>query len=141
MSRASFSQRRDPTPTVIPANCWPASFQNQNELRWLAFAVVVGGFLVLQSAWAEQRFPPPDFQSGHVLPTTTTPPARALVWQYVDVVVLMIALALASWFALKLRSRKAMIGLSLFSLAYFGFYREGCICAIGAPQKCGAGLV
>ena len=28
-----------------------------------------------------------------------------------------------------------MIGLSLFSLAYFGFYREGCICAIGAPQN------
>ncbi len=135
MSRASFSQRRNPAPTAIPTNRWPASLWNQNGLRWLVFAVVIGGFLILQSAWAEQRFPPPDFQSGHVLPTTTTPPARALVWQYVDVAVLMIALALASWFALKLRSRKAMIGLSLFSLAYFGFYREGCICAIGAPQN------
>lgn len=86
-------------------------------------------------AFAEQRFPPPDFQSGHQLPGTTTPPARAPWLLYADVAVLVIALALASWFALKLRSRKAMIGLSLFSLVYFGFYREGCICAIGAPQN------
>ena len=46
-----------------------------------------------------------------------------------------VALALASWFALKLRSRKAMLGLSFCSMLYFGFYREGCICAIGAPQN------
>ena len=28
-----------------------------------------------------------------------------------------------------------MIALSLFSLAYFGFYRQGCICAIGSIQN------
>jgi polyferredoxin len=28
-----------------------------------------------------------------------------------------------------------MVGLSLFSLAYFGFYRKGCICAIGSVQN------
>ena len=26
-------------------------------------------------------------------------------------------------------------GLSLFSLLYFGFYREGCVCAIGSVQN------
>jgi len=91
--------------------------------------------LALASASAEQRFPPPDFQSGHQLPVTTTPPARALWLQYTDVAVLAAALALATWLAHKRRSRRAMLGLSLFSLLYFGFYRQGCICAIGAPQN------
>lgn len=101
--------------------------------KWLALAAVL---VFAMTVFAEQRFPPPDFQqSGHELPDTTTPPARALWLQYADVAVLVVALVLASWFALKLRSRKAMLGLSLFSLVYFGFFREGCICAIGAPQN------
>jgi hypothetical protein len=90
--------------------------------------------VAVQSALGEQRFPPPDFQD-HQLPITTTPPARALWLQYGDVAVLVVTLLLASWFALKLRSRKAMLGLSFFSMLYFGFYREGCICAIGSPQN------
>ena len=90
--------------------------------------------VAVQSALGEQRFPPPDFQD-HQLPITTTPPARALWLQYGDVAVLVVTLVLASWFALKLRSRKAMLGLSFFSMLYFGFYREGCICAIGSPQN------
>jgi ferredoxin len=35
----------------------------------------------------------------------------------------------------KKRSRRGVFWLSLFSLAYFGFYRKGCICPIGAPQN------
>ena len=87
------------------------------------------------TSFAEQRFPPPDFQSGHQLPVTTIPPARELWLQYADVAVLVVALAAASWLALRLRSRKAMIALSISSLLYFGFYRKGCICPIGAPQN------
>ena len=40
-----------------------------------------------------------------------------------------------SWFILKSRSRKGIFWLSVFSLVYFGFYRDGCICAIGAIQN------
>lgn len=97
----------------------------------------------LAGAWpllGEQRFPPPEFESGYVLPAPTTPAPRAMLMEYVDVGVLLAALGLACYFIFKLRSRKAVVGLSLFSLAYFGFYREGCICAIGSVQNLALGL-
>jgi ferredoxin len=86
-------------------------------------------------ALAEQRFPPPDFEGGHQLPVTTTPPARAWLLQYLDIAVLVASLGLATWLIYRQRSRKGLIALSLFSLAYFGFYREGCVCAIGSIQN------
>ncbi len=49
-----------------------------------------------------------------------------------DVAVLIGALALASWLVLKKRSRKWIVGLMVLCLLYFGFWRQGCICPIGA---------
>ena len=89
---------------------------------------------------AEQRFPPPDFESGHQLPGTTTPPARAISFQYLDVAVLAASLGLASWLIYKRRSRKGLMALSIFSLLYFGFWRKGCICSIGSVQNVALGL-
>jgi ferredoxin len=82
-----------------------------------------------------QRFPPPDFESGYTLPLTHTPAPRGELLTYLDMVVLFAALSLASWLALKIRSRKWLFLLASFSLAYFGFYREGCVCPIGAVQN------
>lgn len=98
---------------------------------WLALLL----WLVLFTAQAEPRFPPPDFQSGYEIPPLEHPAVRALWQQYLDVGLLIAALGLASYLVLKRRSRKAVVGLSLFSLVYFGFYREGCICAIGSIQN------
>ncbi|MCX8089689.1 MAG: 4Fe-4S binding protein [Verrucomicrobiae bacterium] len=85
---------------------------------------------------AEQRFPPPDFtETGHQLPVTTTPPPRALWVHYLDVAVLAGALALALWLIYKKRSRRGLFWLSIFSVAWFGFWKKGCVCAIGAPQN------
>jgi NosR/NirI family nitrous oxide reductase transcriptional regulator len=84
------------------------------------------------SATAAERFPPPDFESGYQLPVTTTPPARQAIYEYLDVAVLVIALSLATYFILKKRSRRAIFILMLLAIAYFGFYRKGCICPIGA---------
>jgi len=93
------------------------------------------------TAPAEQRFPPPDFiETGHQLPVTTTPPARAEWLQYLDVGVLVACLGVALWFIYKQRSRRGLYWLSIFSVAYFGFWRKGCICAIGAPQNIVYGL-
>jgi ferredoxin len=89
---------------------------------------------------AEQRFPPPDFESGHQLPITTTPAARAVLLQYLDVAVLAAALGLASWLVYKPRSRKGLLALSIFSLLYFGFWKKGCVCAIGSVQNVALGL-
>lgn len=82
----------------------------------------------------EPRFPPPEF-TDHVLPPTSQPPHDAIFYEYIDVVVLAAALVVASWLALKRRSRNGIVALTLFSLAYFGFYREGCICPVGAIQN------
>lgn len=85
--------------------------------------------------YAQDRFPRPEFESGYEYPTNQMPVQRAPGWEYFDVFVLIAALSVASWLALKKRSRKGLIWLSLFSLAYFGFYRQGCICAVGSVQN------
>jgi len=93
------------------------------------------GLMWALTAAAEQRFLPPDFEGGHKLPLTTTPAARSVVLEYVDVAVLGAALALATWLVHRRRSRRELTLLSVFSLVYFGFYRKGCICAIGSLQN------
>jgi NosR/NirI family transcriptional regulator, nitrous oxide reductase regulator len=86
-------------------------------------------------AAAEPRFPPPDFETEYRIPAEQYAPARALWVEYLDVAVLLGALGLASWFVVRRRSRKAVLGLSLFSLLYFGFFKAGCVCAIGSVQN------
>ena len=106
-----------------------------NRNGWLLLI----GFLLLSLltgvAIAEQRFPPPDFEGGHQLPVTTTPAARGVLLQYLDVAVLAASLGLASWLIYRRRSRKGLMALSIFSLLYFGFWRKGCVCAIGSLQN------
>jgi ferredoxin len=86
-------------------------------------------------AHAQQRFPKPEFESGYVQPDPTTPEPRTMALEYFDVLILLAVLSLASWLAVKKRSRRGLLWLSVFSLIYFGFYRDGCICSIGAIQN------
>lgn len=83
----------------------------------------------------KQRFPKPEFQNGYVQPKPETPEPRANTLEYFDVAVLLGVLSLGTWLVLKKRSRQGILWLSVFSLAYFGFYREGCICSIGSIQN------
>lgn len=85
--------------------------------------------------YGQQRFPKPEFDSGYVQPSPETPEPRATFMEYIDLTVLLIVLSLASWLAIRKRSRKGILWLSVFSLLYFGFYREGCICSIGTIQN------
>ncbi len=82
-----------------------------------------------------ERFPKPDFKSEYTRPIQTTPEPRSLGLEYLDVLVLLAALSLASYYVLKLRSRKHIFLLMVFSMIYFGFWREGCVCSIGAIQN------
>jgi NosR/NirI family transcriptional regulator, nitrous oxide reductase regulator len=86
-------------------------------------------------ARAQQRFPRPDFETDYLIPTLLTPEPRRGWLEYADVLVLLIVLSLVTWLVLKKRSRKGVLYISVFSLAYFGFYRSGCICPIGAIQN------
>jgi NosR/NirI family nitrous oxide reductase transcriptional regulator len=83
----------------------------------------------------QQRFPRPEFESGYTYPTNQLLNQRGPMWEYMDVAVLVAALLVTSWMALKKRSRQGLIWVSVFSLAYFGFYRQGCICAVGSVQN------
>ena len=104
--------------------------------RLRVFARLLFGLLVSSAtAFAEQRFPPPDFESGYQIPIPSTPAPRPALMQYLDVAVLLGTLALALWLVYRSRSRRGITALSIFSLAYFGFYRKGCVCAIGSVQN------
>lgn len=83
----------------------------------------------------KQRFPKPEFATGYEQPSTITPEPRALALEYFDVAVLLVVLSLASWLVVKKRSRQSILWLSVFTLLYFGFYRNGCICSIGSIQN------
>jgi NAD-dependent dihydropyrimidine dehydrogenase PreA subunit len=93
------------------------------------------------SGAAELRFPPPEFEQGHTLPDlaldTPPPPPAFGIW---DSVILFAALSLATWFVFKSRSRRGLFMLSVFCLAYFGFYRKGCICPVGSTQNVAAAI-
>lgn len=94
-------------------------------------------FLLMASAWTVmgvERFPPPEFEPGYQMPGLTTPSPRANAMDWVDVGVLLATLSVASWAVLKMRSRRHVFGVMVFSLLYFGFYRQGCVCPIGAIQ-------
>ncbi len=95
---------------------------------------------LLALSQVQERFPKPDFQSDYVRPNLLTPAPRATALEYMDVFVFVAALVLATYFAHKRRSRRNIFLLMVFSLAYFGFYRKGCVCSIGAIQNVGYAL-
>ncbi len=101
----------------------------------LKIAATLSGLFITIVTIAQQRFPRPDFESDYTAPTLTAPEPRYGPLEYLDVFILFIVLSLTTWLILKKRSRKGVMYLSLFSLVYFGFYREGCICSIGAIQN------
>jgi len=86
-------------------------------------------------AQQQMRYPRPEFETDYTYPTYQYISQRSPVWEYIDVAVLIAALSLTSWLVLKKRSRQGIAWVSLFSLAYFGFFRQGCICAVGSVQN------
>ncbi len=101
--------------------------------NWAVWVVALG--LGVWAGASELRFPPPDFESGHTMPATQYPAARAQAMEWVDVLVLLATLGVSGFLVYGRRSRKGLVWLSAFSLLYFGFYREGCVCAIGSVQN------
>lgn len=90
---------------------------------------------VSAAAFAIENFPRPDFSEGYQAPEITTPRPRADLFSYIDIAVLFAALALAAYLSLRKRSRRDLLVLVVFSLLYFGFFRRGCICSVGAIQN------
>ena len=91
--------------------------------------------------------PDEDIGDGYKTPTVQRPLPRAAYWSAVDVGVLATALTLSTWIVLARRRtwdphrrRSWLVALTIGNLLYFGFYREGCVCPIGAIQNVSVAL-
>lgn len=88
------------------------------------------------SASEASRFPKPEFrETGYEYPAEQHPLARPEVFEILDLVVLGAALALAAGLALRWRSRRGLALLAFAAVVYFGFWRQGCVCAVGSLQN------
>lgn len=99
--------------------------------RMVAFATVACATV----AFGEERFPPPEFRAGHIVPTDTLTVGAGSWWNYLDSSLLIVALALVAWLAFHRRSRRGVFLLGIGAVAWFGFVRKGCVCPIGAIQN------
>ncbi len=107
-------------------------FWTKNILFTFTFLLMLSS---LNSFSQEQRFPKPEFETGYTQPDTTTPEPRSLNLEFFDIFILIAVISLAAFFIFKLRSRKGILLLSIFTLIYFGFYRNGCVCSVGSIQN------
>jgi NADH:ubiquinone oxidoreductase subunit E/NAD-dependent dihydropyrimidine dehydrogenase PreA subunit len=92
----------------------------------------------VSAADEEPRYPArteQDIGDRYQFPSPSYPEPRDTRLRYTDVLVLAATLLLAAWIILRFRDRWSLVILVVFSLCYFGFYRAGCICPIGAIQN------
>ncbi|MBQ8553499.1 MAG: 4Fe-4S binding protein, partial [Alistipes sp.] len=88
---------------------------------------------------AQNRFPKPDFESGYQYPDHEYAVPNEIVWDILDVTMLVALLVAATWAVMK--KRKPMLWISIVSVLYFGFFREGCVCSVGTIQNVALALV
>jgi len=105
-------------------------------LAFVALALMVLMLPVVASAQGKLATLKPAFdETGHVPPEPTTPAPRLAYYEYMDVLALVVALSAAAFLALKARSRRGLLVLSVLCLLYFGFWRKGCVCPVGSIQN------
>ena len=101
--------------------------------------LVAGALLLLAlasaSAFGQDRFPRPEFETAYEMPVTDQPQPGSAVWNAVDVGALFAVLIIGTFLLYRVRSRRTVFLLMVGSLVYFGFFRKGCICAVGSLQN------
>jgi len=112
-----------------------------NRNRQIASLLFVVAMLASSVLVAQYQKAPPDFGGVYSFPTPTHPEPRNTWVRALDVAMLAAGLGLGAWIILKRRTRNGVMLLSIGTIAYFGFYRKGCICPIGAIQNVTASLV
>ena len=101
----------------------------------ILIAVMAGLLLVATGvARAGDVIPTPEFQD-HAIPISAPPTAPSVAWEWANLIALVAALSVASYSALVSRSRRELFLLTIASLLWFGFIRQGCVCPIGATQN------
>ena len=87
------------------------------------------------------RFPKPDFESGYVYPEQHFFVSNEALWSYIDIAILVLLMGFVAWAVIKKQVRWPVMLTSVVSIAYFGFFRHGCVCSIGAIQNVSLALV
>ncbi len=105
-------------------------------IRLTLTCFVLGAF---SSAVVAELIPTPEFE-GHPIPTAEVPDVDGGIMPIFDVAILLAALSAASYFTLVSRSRRSLFVLTVGSLLWFGFWRQGCVCSIGATQNVAAAI-
>jgi polyferredoxin len=91
--------------------------------------------------FAQNRFPKPDFESGYEYPVHHYLIPNEQLWVWIDISILVLLMSFVAWAVIKRGIRWPVIVVSLFSVAYFGFFRKGCVCSIGSLQNVSLALV
>lgn len=81
------------------------------------------------------RFPRPDFESGYQYPEYSYAVPNEALWDTLDVLMLLLLLGIVTWALYKKHTRGPVFWTSIVSVAYFGFFRGGCVCSIGSIQN------
>jgi len=95
----------------------------------------------IKATFAKNRFPKPDFESGYVYPKQQLIIPNEALWSYIDIAILLLLMGFVAWAVIKKQVRVPVILTSLVSVAYFGFFRHGCVCSIGAIQNVALAIV
>ena len=99
----------------------------------------------LISSWgiaqAQNRFPKPDFESGYQYPDLQYAVPNETLWVILDLLLLVALMGIVTWALYKKHTRGPIFWVSLISVGYFGFFREGCVCSIGSIQNIALALV
>jgi ferredoxin len=91
--------------------------------------------LLTLTVHAQSRFPKPDFESGYQYPDFRYFVPNEALWDVIDLVLLAAMMGVVTLAVLKQRKRMPVWVVSVVSTLYFGFFRSGCICSIGAIQN------
>jgi len=110
--------------------------------------ILVLTFVVSQTALAQIEYERPvdvapteeDIGEGYVTPAVQRPLPRSTLLNITDTVLLLGAMGISAWLGLVRRSRTGIVVLAIVCAVYFGFYRKGCVCPIGAIQNVAVAL-
>lgn len=72
------------------------------------------------------------------VPQVFEPPSP--VWLYIDVFALAVFLGIAAWLVLTRRGAKSITVVAVLALGFFGLFRGGCLCPVGAVQNVTLGI-
>jgi polyferredoxin len=105
------------------------------------FLSILSLILLPVIVYAQNRFPKPDFESGYQYPSFNYKVPNEAFWLSIDIILLVLLMSIVAWAVIRKKTRKPVIWVSIISAAYFGFFRSGCLCSIGAIQNVALALV